>query len=64
MEIMKINVPVKALSKKCLKCPKLEIVCNEVNYGKEIKQYIYECKHLHHCLFMIDLLKDEQKALK
>ena len=64
MEITKVNIPVKVLSKRCAKCPQLEIVCNEVLYGKEIKQYVYECKNLHHCIFMAELLKDEQKQTK
>ena len=64
MEITKIKVPVKALSQKCLKCPSLEVICNEVNYGKEVKQFVYECKHLKHCIFLTEMLKDEQKKLE
>ena len=63
MEITKIKLPVKALGPRCLKCPKLEIVCNEVNYGKEVKQYVYECKYLRHCLFLAGMLKEEQEKL-
>jgi hypothetical protein len=59
MEIIKVNVPVKALSTRCLQCPSMEIVSNELNYGKEAKQYIFECKHLKHCLFMAKMIEEE-----
>ena len=61
MEITKVNVPVKCLGKKCLNCPSIDITCNEINYGKEIKQYVFECKNLHHCLFLLDALKEVTK---
>lgn len=64
MEITKINVPVKVINAKCLKCPCLSVVCNEVTYGKDVKQYVYECKNLKHCIFMMDILKSEQKGEK
>ena len=63
-EITKIKVPVKALNERCLRCPSLEITCNEIYYGKEIKQTIFECKNLKHCLFLIEVLKDDQKKLQ
>lgn len=60
MEITKVNVPVKVLNPKCLKCPKFKIECREVNYGKEVKQYIYECANLSNCLFIGEFLKEEE----
>lgn len=61
MEITKVNVPVKCISKKCINCPAMEVVCNEVNYGKEVKQYVYECKNLDRCIFLVKTIQDLNK---
>ncbi len=63
MEIAKVNVPVKCLGKRCLSCPAIDIEAVEVNYGKEIKQKVFECKHLRLCMFLAGFLKEEPKAL-
>ena len=63
MDVTKVNVPVKCLSKNCLQCPAMDIVCNEINYGKEVKQFVYECKNLEHCKFLIKNIKDLNKEL-
>ena len=63
MEITKVNVPVKVISKHCLDCPSMEVVCNEVNYGKEVTQYVYECKNLDKCKFLAKVIEGMHKEM-
>jgi hypothetical protein len=41
----------------------MEVVCNEVNYGKEVTQYVYECKNLDKCKFLAKVIEDMHKEM-